>query len=97
MRCAFGVNVNGKARVFADECAGGAGVVQVDVGEEDGVEIADTDAASVEGMAQGLDRGARTGVDDGAMAVRFEKRGGDGVRASHPEIVEGGDRRHGGG
>ncbi len=97
VRSAFGVDINGKARIFADERAGGAGVVQMNVGKKDGVEIANSDATNVEGLPQSFERGARARVDDGAMAVRLEKRGCDGVRAPHPEIVEGGDRVHRGG
>ncbi len=97
VRRAILVDMHGEAGIFPDQRAGGAGVVQVDVREKDGVEIAHAEAVRLEILLKSFERGARAGIDNGAMAVRFEKRGGNGVRATGPEIVECGDRRHGGG
>src|SRR5258708_33883238 len=69
----------------------------MDVCEKNGVEIAHAEAMGLEILTKSFERGARAGVDDGAVAVGFEKRGGNGVRATGPEIVESRDRRHGGG
>src|SRR5260370_30142818 len=69
-------------------------MVQVDVREKDGVEFAQPDAASPELLAQGLQRGAWSGIDNGQVAVRFQKAGSYGARPPHPEIVECVDRVH---
>jgi len=47
-------------------------MVQVDVREQDGVEIAHADAAGTQLLAESIERGARAGVDNGAVALRFE-------------------------
>src|SRR5712692_2073761 len=86
------MDVHGEAGIFAHQRAGSAGVVQVDVREKKGVEIAHADATCLQSAVQSLQRGARAGVDNGAVAVRFEKRSGDGSRPPHPKIVERGDR-----
>ena len=84
---AIGMDIYGEAGVFTDERAGSAGVVQMDVREKDGVEIAHAEAVGPKIFAESFERGARTRIDNGAMAVRFEKRGSNGVRTSRPEIV----------
>src|SRR5205807_6004763 len=94
VRRAIPVDIHGKAGIFADERAGSAGVIQVDVGEEDGVEVAHADATGLELLVQGLERGARARVDHGAVAVRFQKARGNGTGPPHPEVVERGNRVH---
>jgi len=49
------VDVNLEAGIFADECAGGAGMVQVNVRDEDGVEIGDGEAVGAKLLAQSCD------------------------------------------
>jgi len=49
------VHVNGKAGILADERAGGAGMVEVNVGDEDGVEIGDGETVGAELLAQSGD------------------------------------------
>src|SRR6266446_6065838 len=83
-----------EAGILAHQRACSAGVVQVDVREKNGVEIAHADATCLQLAMQGLERGARAGVDNGAVAVRLEKRSGDGSPPPHPKIVERGDRVH---
>ncbi len=94
MRRAILVDIHGEAGIFAHQRAGSAGVVQVDVCEKNGLEIADSDATGLELSLQRLERGARAGVDNGAVPVRFQKAGRDGARPSHPKVVEGGDGVH---
>ena len=94
MRRAEFVHVDREAGILADERAGGPGVVQVDVREEDGVEIAHGEAMSLKTLTKSIERGAWARVHDGMVAVRFEQRGSYGARPAHPEIVECGDGRH---
>jgi hypothetical protein len=63
------VYVDCKPWIFADEGAGSAGVVQVDVRQKNGVEIAHADATGLKLLVQGAERGTRPGVDHGAVAV----------------------------
>ena len=88
------VHVNAEAGIFADEGAGGSGVIEVNVGEEDGFEIGDGESAGAEFGAQSFERGGRAGIDDGVMAAGFEESGGDGVRAAGPVEIERGGGGH---
>ncbi len=72
VRRALRVDVHGEAGIFAHQRAGSAGVVQVDVRQKNGVEITHANAAGLELLAQSIQRGARAGVDNGAVAVRFQ-------------------------
>ena len=63
------VDIHAEAGVFADKRSRGAGVVQVDVRKENGVEIAHPDAPSLELLVQSRERGPRARVDNGAVAV----------------------------
>ncbi len=97
VRRAILVDINGEAGIFAHECTGSSGVVQVNVRKQDGVEIAHADAMSMELLVKSFERRARTGIDNRAVAVRLQKGRSNGVRAACPKIVERRDRRHGGG
>ena len=88
------VDIHGEAGIFSDQRAGSASVVQVNVREKNGIKIAHTNAMGVKILPKSFERGARAGVHDGAVAVRFEKRGSNSVRATGPEVVERGDRVH---
>ena len=94
MRRAVLVHIHGEAGVLADQRPGGAGVVQVDVREEHGVEVAHAEAASPELLVQSVECGAGARVDNGVVTVRFEKADSNGTRPPHPEIVKRGDRVH---
>ena len=94
MRRAKFVDIHGEAGIFSDQRAGSASVVQVNVREKNGIKIAHTNAMGVKILPKSFERGARAGVHDGAVAVRFEKRGSNSVRATGPEVVERGDRVH---
>ena len=97
MRRAEFVDIHREAGIFANQRAGSAGMVQMDVREKDGVEIAHAEAMGLELLVKSFERGARSGVDDGAVTVRFEQGGSNGVRTPGPKIVERGDGGHSGG
>ena len=94
MERALGVNVNAETGIFANQGAGGSGVIEVDVGEKDGFEISDGESARKQLGAQSVERGGRAGIDDGVMAAGFEKSGCDGVWAAGPVEIERGGGRH---
>src|SRR6184192_2482829 len=66
------VYVHGKPRILAHQRAGSAGMVQMNVRQKNGVEIAHTNASGSEALAQSLERRTRAGIDNGAMPVRFK-------------------------
>ena len=82
-------------RIFAHERSGGAGVVEMNVREQDGVEIGDRDTPRAELFAKRRKRRFGPGIDDRAMIFGFEQRGCDGFRAADPIHVEYGDFVHG--
>jgi hypothetical protein len=47
------VNINLKRRIFFNQCAGGAGVIQVDVGKQNGIQVRHAKAMALEPFAQG--------------------------------------------
>jgi len=69
VRRAILLYIDGKPWIFADEGACSAGVVQVDVRQKNGVEIAHADATGMKPLVQGAERGTWPWVDDGAVAV----------------------------
>jgi hypothetical protein len=69
---AAGVDIDPEIWIFTDEFSRGSGVIEVDVGEKDGIEIGDSDAAQAELFAQSFRRGFRTRVDERAMIVGLE-------------------------
>lgn len=96
MGCAFAVNVNAEPRIFAQQRAGGSGVIEVDVREQDRFEIGKFYAVGKQLRAESFERGGGTGIDDGGVAVvGCEESGGDGARTAIPVDVEDGEGRHG--
>ena len=95
MRSAILVHVDRQARILAHERSAGAGVIQVNVRQQEGAKIADGEPTSLQLPMQSFKRGPRARVNKRAVAVRFKKGCGDAARLSHPLIVERGDERHG--
>ena len=71
------VHVDGDVGVLAHEGAGGPGVVEVDVGEENRPDVGRRDALLAERRAQGVEARRRAGVDEGGPAGVLEDGGGD--------------------
>ncbi len=94
MECSALMHVNAKAGIFSDEGAGGSGVIEVDVGEEDGLEIGDGDSSRMQFGAQRFERGGRAGIDDGVAAASFQESGGDRVWAAGPVKIKRGRGGH---
>ena len=76
---------NFQLRILSNQGAGCAGVIEMDVGEEDGVEIGDTEAMESQRFAQNGESGGRAGVDDCAEAVGAKERRRDGAGLAAPE------------
>src|SRR6266852_6390676 len=89
------VNVNGEPRIFAHQRAGSAGVIEMDVREQNGIELRHGKPARLQAFAKRGKSRSRTGVDDRAVAVRFQQSSGNGMRMSNPVGVEDADVAHG--
>ncbi len=85
---ASAVNVNGQARIFTDESASSSSVVEMDMGEQDGVKVGDGDRAGAKLLAQRRESGFGTRVNDSAMIFGFEQCGGDRFPMADPIGIE---------
>jgi len=88
------VDVHRHSRVFPDERAASACVVQVNVRQQKRVQVAHRNAARAKLFPQRMERGSRTRIDNRVMPVRFEQSRADRTRPSHPMVIEGGDLVH---
>src|ERR1700676_2810939 len=95
VRRAVFMDVHGKPRIFSDERAGSAGVVQVNVGQKNRVQIGGGKALGMQQLAELGERRARAGVNEGAMAVGLQQRRSYGPRPTGPMGVEDCDCAHG--
>jgi hypothetical protein len=84
------VHVDGDARMLAEDGAAGAGVIEVDVGEKDRLDVAQAQAAVRQLGAQLVEGAGGTGIDQGdAAGGAFEDARRDHLwRALEPEIQE---------
>ena len=57
------VDVDRDVRVLAEDGAAGAGVIEVDVREQDRLDVAEAQAAERELLAQHVERAGRAGID----------------------------------
>ena len=74
--------------MLTDERAGGSRVVEVDVGEEQVLHVAELDAA---GLERGVERGQaarRAAVEEGEPVLGLDEVGGDAARVAAVEEVE---------
>jgi hypothetical protein len=69
------VHVHPDARILSNEGAGAAGVIEMDVREQDGFDIAYGEAALCETIPQRAQRRGRTRIDDGGRSSVQETRG----------------------
>ena len=93
MRRPAGVDINLQRRIFLNQCAGRAGVIQVNVRQQNGVQVRDAKAMRLQPFAQSLQRGARAGVDQRVKIIGAKQRGGDAPGLPGPVQVQqsGGD------
>jgi hypothetical protein len=77
VRRAASVNVNLKRGIFLQQGAGGTGVIQVNVSEQDGIQVRHAKALHGELFPKRGQRGSRAGVDQRGKIIGPEQRGGD--------------------
>ena len=78
------VNIDFEIGIFFDERTGRAGVVQMNMREQNGVQVGDAEAARIEMMAKCGEGGSRARIEERAMASGFKKSGGNGARTAEP-------------
>lgn len=76
------MHVHGQGGVLRDEEPRGAGVIEVDVREEDRVEVGDGESSLRDLGPERLERGARAGVEEERAAVRVEQLYGHALGAA---------------
>ena len=87
MRRAKGVDVDGERRVFPREQAGGAGVIEMNMGHEHAGEILEGEANAAQRLAQVIDGGAGAGFDQHQLIIADEQvRGNDLLAALKAEV-----------
>ena len=89
------VDVNTQARIFAQERAGSAGMIQVDVSEKERIQVRDRDAPALKLAAKHGEGNRRAGVNESQLAIAFEEATGDGARMAEIFDVDSCGNRHG--
>jgi hypothetical protein len=74
--------------MLADERAGGSRMVEVDVGEEEVLHLAELDAAGTEGLVERGEAGRRAAVEEREPVVGLDEIRGDAARVAAVEKVE---------
>lgn len=80
------VDVDFERRIFADEGAGSASVIEVNVGEEDEIKVAHGEAARSEFRFQIGEATRRAAIDEGELAIAVEQNRADGF--GYTEVVK---------
>jgi len=88
------VNVNLKRRIFLDQGAGGAGMIQVYVSQQDGIQVRDAKAVSGKLLPKICQCGAWAGVNQSGKIIGAEERGGNASRLPGPVQVKQGWGNH---
>src|SRR5260370_20978817 len=81
------MDVPRQARIFPHQRARGAGVIEMDVREENRVEIADGNPLRGKAGAEGRQRGLGAGVDHGQCGGAAQQTGSDGLRPAEKIYV----------
>src|SRR5215471_98166 len=75
--------------ILGQDGAGGAGMIEMDVSQEQGIERSKAQAAGAQCPAERFHRGFWAGIDERALAFRFNQQRGYGLRASGPMEING--------
>src|ERR1700730_16102474 len=94
MRRALAMYEDAEIGIFAKQSSACAGMVQMNMREQDGLEVRHGKSASPQLRAQSFQRGGRARVENCVVAVRFKKNSADRVRAAHPIQIEYGSGIH---
>jgi hypothetical protein len=80
------VHIDPDPRVLSNQSAGRAGVIEMDVRKQDGVDVANGEPALRETVAQRAERRSRTRIDDSRRVSLQETRGDSPWPATEAEI-----------
>ena len=94
MVCAAHVNVNLQMRIFLDKGAGGAGVIEMNVGEQNGLQVWDGTVANSELLTKILESRSGARIDERSKIPGPQQRGGNGTRPALPIQIQRGDGIH---
>jgi len=93
VRGTAGMHINLQAGIFLDERARSAGVIEMDVGEKKGIEVADAKIVNSELFAECVESRGRTGINQGAKVAGAQESRCDGAWMAGPVEVERGDNQ----
>lgn len=88
------VNEDAEIGIFAKQRPTCAGVVEMNMGEQNGLEIGDGKSARLQQGAQAFQSGCRARIENCMVAAGFKENSGDRVRAPHPVEIKYGCRIH---
>lgn len=72
VRRAFFMHKDGEARIFANHGTGSSGVIEMDVREEQAFEIGNRKAALSESLAERIESGGGSRIDEETVTARFQ-------------------------
>ena len=96
VNCSPSVNKNLQMRILLEKRAGGAGVVEVNVREENRLEVADGAIVEGELFTKIPKRGGWAWIDKSAEIPGAQECGRDGTRTALPVQIQGGNEIHSG-
>src|ERR1700676_503755 len=88
MRGPFAMNEDAQIGVFAKQSPSCAGMVEMNVRQQDGLEIRDRESTLQQLRAQSFQSGCRPRIENRVVAAGFKKNSADRVRAAHPVKIE---------
>jgi hypothetical protein len=94
MICPARVNINLQTRIFLDQGAGGAGVIEMNVGEQNGLQLWDGTVANRELLTKILESRSGARIDERSKIPGKHQRGGNGTRPALPIQIQRGDGIH---
>jgi hypothetical protein len=94
VRGAAGMHVDLEARVFADKFAGGSGMIEVNVREQDEVQVGNAEAVQSKLFAQSGNGGGGPGINDGRGVLGAQQGGGNRTRMAAPVQIDGNGWAH---
>ena len=88
MRGPFAMNEDPQIGIFAKQSPCCAGMVKMNVRQQDGFEIRDRKSARHHLPSQSFQSGCRPRVENGGVAAGFKKNSADRMRPAHPVEIE---------
>ena len=94
MGCAASVNINLQLRILLEKRAGRAGVVEVNVRQENRLEVAYGAILNGELFTKIAKRGSWAWIDKSTEILGAQERASDGTRTALPVQIKGGNEIH---